>query len=145
LPSIAARSRFEKEISPDAPLCRTPEPPAFSMLAVLAMAAGACGHGGPAPHSPTSEGARSGGCPLGPASSSPSIRRAREGRSSSRRPAVADEDAKAILTIDVDAKKELAETRVGGAPSQVYGTKDGRVLVTVRDKNKLLAMRPSPG
>jgi len=54
---------------------------------------------------------------------------------------IADEDAKAILTFDVDAKTQLASTNVGGAPSHVYVARDGRVLVTVRDASKLVALR----
>ncbi|HVH47922.1 MAG TPA: hypothetical protein VM925_36560, partial [Labilithrix sp.] len=53
---------------------------------------------------------------------------------------IADEDAKAVLTFDVDAKKLLASTAVGGAPSQVYVARDGRVFVTVRETSKLVAL-----
>ncbi len=54
---------------------------------------------------------------------------------------IADEDAKAVLTFDVDAKKELASTKLGGVPSQVYVARDGRVFVAVRDASKVVALR----
>jgi DNA-binding beta-propeller fold protein YncE/mono/diheme cytochrome c family protein len=62
-------------------------------------------------------------------------------RSNGRRVAfIADEDAKAVLTFDVDTQQQLASTRVGGVPSQVFVARDGRVFVTVRDKSKLVAL-----
>lgn len=54
---------------------------------------------------------------------------------------IADEDAGAVLTFDIDAKKQIASTAVGGVPSQLYVTRDGRVLVAVRDASKLVALR----
>jgi DNA-binding beta-propeller fold protein YncE/mono/diheme cytochrome c family protein len=54
---------------------------------------------------------------------------------------VADEDAKAVITFDVDTKQELAQTPVGGRPGQLHVARDGWVHVTVRDANKLLALR----
>src|SRR5262245_33043676 len=54
---------------------------------------------------------------------------------------IADEDAKAILTVDVDTKSELAQTVIGGTPGQLQVMRDGRVLATVRDANKLLVLR----
>ncbi len=54
---------------------------------------------------------------------------------------VADEDAKAILTIDAETRAQIAETKLGGIPGQVLVTRDGRVLATVRDTNKLVAFR----
>ena len=53
---------------------------------------------------------------------------------------VADEDAKAIVTVDLDTRTELATTSVGGTPGQVYVARDGRVFVSVRDKNALVAL-----
>jgi DNA-binding beta-propeller fold protein YncE len=50
---------------------------------------------------------------------------------------VADEDAKAILTFDVDGRTQLAETPVGGAPAQVWVASDGRVFAGLRDRNEL--------
>ncbi len=56
---------------------------------------------------------------------------------------VADEDAKAIITIDLDAQKQIAETRLEGTPAQVWIAPDGRVLVTLRDKSELTALAAS--
>jgi DNA-binding beta-propeller fold protein YncE/mono/diheme cytochrome c family protein len=56
---------------------------------------------------------------------------------------VADEDAKAILTVDLETKAELAQTQLGGAPGQVYVTSDGRVLVTLRDRAELVVLSAS--
>ena len=53
---------------------------------------------------------------------------------------VADEDAKAILTVDLDTQAQLAETRVGGTPSQVWIGDDGRILATLRDKSELVML-----
>lgn len=50
---------------------------------------------------------------------------------------VADEDSKAILTVDVDTRAELARTPVGGTPSQLWVASDGRVFASVRDKNEI--------
>lgn len=56
---------------------------------------------------------------------------------------VADEDAKAILTVDVDARAQIASTSLGGTPGQVFVAKDGRVVATVRDKNEIVAFAAS--
>jgi hypothetical protein len=53
---------------------------------------------------------------------------------------VADEDAKAILTLDIDTRTELAETPIGGTPSHVWIATDGRVFATVRDKSELVVL-----
>lgn len=53
---------------------------------------------------------------------------------------VADEDAKALLTLDLDTRAQLAETPLGATPGQVYVAADGRVLVTLRDKNELAVL-----
>lgn len=50
---------------------------------------------------------------------------------------VADEDAKAILTIDLDTQAQLAETRLDAVPGQVWVSADGRVFATLRDKSEL--------
>jgi DNA-binding beta-propeller fold protein YncE len=52
---------------------------------------------------------------------------------------VADEDTKSILTIDLESQKLLATTPLEGAPAQVFVDPDGRVLVTVKDRNELVA------
>jgi DNA-binding beta-propeller fold protein YncE/mono/diheme cytochrome c family protein len=56
---------------------------------------------------------------------------------------VADEDAKAILTVDTDTRAQIAATPLGGTPGQVYVAKDGRVLATVRDRNEIVALAAS--
>jgi len=56
---------------------------------------------------------------------------------------VADEDAKAILTVDLETREQLAETPLGGMPGHVYVAADGRVLATVRDKNELVVLSAS--
>ena len=53
---------------------------------------------------------------------------------------VADEDAKALLTIDVESRTQLAETPLGATPGQVYVALDGRVFVTLRDKAQLAVL-----
>ncbi len=53
---------------------------------------------------------------------------------------VADEDARAILTIDLDTQKQIAETPLDGTPAQVWVASDGRVLATLRDKSELVAL-----
>lgn len=53
---------------------------------------------------------------------------------------VADEDAKAILTVDLESKAELAKTPLGAAPGQVYVAGDGRVIATLRDRNEVVVL-----
>lgn len=53
---------------------------------------------------------------------------------------VADEDAKALLVVDIDTQKEVAKVPLGGAPSQVLIEADGRVLVTLRDKARIVSL-----
>ncbi len=53
---------------------------------------------------------------------------------------VADEDAKALLTVDVESRTQLAETPLGAVPGQVYVALDGRVFVTLRDKAQLVVL-----
>lgn len=50
---------------------------------------------------------------------------------------VADEDNKALAVVDVDSKKELSTLKLEAQPGQVMVLTDGRVLVTLRDSNKL--------
>lgn len=50
---------------------------------------------------------------------------------------VADEDANAIETIDIDAGKELSSTALPGTPSQLMMTSDGRLLVLLRELAEL--------
>jgi DNA-binding beta-propeller fold protein YncE len=55
---------------------------------------------------------------------------------------VSDEDVHAVLTVDVDAKKQLASTPVDGIPGHMILSPDGRLLVSVKDKNQVLAFEP---
>lgn len=50
---------------------------------------------------------------------------------------VADEDAKAIVTLDLDDRTPLAETPLGAAPRQLLVTTDGRIVVTLRETNEV--------
>lgn len=56
---------------------------------------------------------------------------------------VADEDAKAVLTLDLDTHASLAMTPLGATPGQLYVAKDGRVVVTLRDKNEIAILTAS--
>lgn len=50
---------------------------------------------------------------------------------------VADEDAQALMVVDVDQQKQLSETPLDGVPSQLMVAKDGRVIVALRDTSAL--------
>jgi DNA-binding beta-propeller fold protein YncE len=56
---------------------------------------------------------------------------------------VADEDSKAIHTIDVEQGVEVATARLEGAPAQLLVLADGRVAATLRDKNRLAVLEPA--
>lgn len=56
---------------------------------------------------------------------------------------VADEDDNVLHTVDVASGKELTTTQLAGAPGQVMVAKDGRVLVTIRDKSQLQVLEPA--
>jgi DNA-binding beta-propeller fold protein YncE len=56
---------------------------------------------------------------------------------------VADEDSKAIHTVDVDGAKEIASTKLPGSPSQILVLEDGRVAVTLRDKASIAVLEPA--
>jgi DNA-binding beta-propeller fold protein YncE len=61
---------------------------------------------------------------------------------------VADEDARAVRVLDVDAAaqgkaRELSSTPLGGTPSQLLVTADGRVVVTLRDRSELRVLEPT--
>jgi len=56
---------------------------------------------------------------------------------------VADEDAKSVVVIDVDAKKELAHKKLAAAPGQLMVLGDGRLVVTVRGSNQLAVLHPA--
>ncbi|HEY4121514.1 MAG TPA: hypothetical protein VGM56_26795 [Byssovorax sp.] len=55
---------------------------------------------------------------------------------------VADEDSNAIHTMDVDAHRQIAMTKLEGSPAQVLVLADGRVAVTLRDKNRVQILEP---
>ncbi len=56
---------------------------------------------------------------------------------------VADEDSQSLHTIDVTAGREVATTSLGGSPAQVMVLADGRVVVTLRDRNAIEVLEPS--
>lgn len=56
---------------------------------------------------------------------------------------VADEDSKALIALDVDRRAELGRTPLGATPSQLLLTRDGRVLVALRDVGKVAVFEPS--
>lgn len=58
---------------------------------------------------------------------------------------VADEDARAVHTLDVDAHAELASTFVGGAPGPMLLLPDGRLAVGIMDSAVVLLLEPRPG
>jgi len=58
---------------------------------------------------------------------------------------VADEDSRAVHVVDVDRGTELASVPVGGAPAQLLVLADGRVAVTLRDKNRVAVLEPLEG
>ncbi|MBL8611162.1 MAG: hypothetical protein JNL38_27715, partial [Myxococcales bacterium] len=53
---------------------------------------------------------------------------------------IADEDARSIVTVDVDKNVEVARTRLAGAPSQLVVTRDGRVVTLLRDVSKVVVL-----
>ncbi len=55
---------------------------------------------------------------------------------------IADEDSQALHTIDVKAGREVATTPLGGAPAQAMVLADGRVVVTLRNKNAIEVLEP---
>ncbi len=56
---------------------------------------------------------------------------------------VADEDARALLTVDVESGKQLAKTSLGATPSSVLTLPDGRVLVTLSDVHRFAVLIPA--
>ncbi len=50
---------------------------------------------------------------------------------------VADEDARAIVTIDLETQKEIGATPLDGVPAQLMVTTDGRILVLLRDHARM--------
>jgi hypothetical protein len=60
---------------------------------------------------------------------------------------VADEDTRTVRTVDVDAGRELAVTRLDATPSHVLLLPDGRLVVGLRDAARVQVLEPgsSPG
>ncbi|MFO0659859.1 MAG: cytochrome C peroxidase [Polyangiaceae bacterium] len=56
---------------------------------------------------------------------------------------VADEDDSTLHTVDIDTGKELAVTSLSGSPSHLVVTADGRVVVALRDRNRVEVLEPS--
>jgi len=57
---------------------------------------------------------------------------------------VADEDERALHTVDVDAMHETAVTPLPGVPAQVLLLSDGRIAVSLRNNNQLAVLEPGP-
>ncbi|MEO7329553.1 MAG: cytochrome C peroxidase, partial [Minicystis sp.] len=55
---------------------------------------------------------------------------------------VADEDERALRTVDVDAGLELSRVALGGRPSTVLLAPDGRIVVALRDRGSLRVFEP---
>ncbi|MDI1479505.1 c-type cytochrome [Polyangium sp. y55x31] len=56
---------------------------------------------------------------------------------------MADADRRALHTVDIDGRVVLATTPVEGAPSQLVVLADGRVVVTLRDSNRVAVLEPA--
>jgi mono/diheme cytochrome c family protein/DNA-binding beta-propeller fold protein YncE len=58
---------------------------------------------------------------------------------------IADEDARAVRVVDLQGTgaKELGRTALRGSPSQLLVAADGRVMVTLRDRDELVALEPA--
>jgi DNA-binding beta-propeller fold protein YncE/mono/diheme cytochrome c family protein len=116
-----------------APTSYTPSPPAPPPLPAPNLAADP-----PAPASPCAPSAARSVTPA--ARTGSSIALVDDG---ARRLAyVADEEGRALHTVDADVLAELAVTELPGSPAQVLPLADGRILVTLRDENRLLALEP---
>jgi mono/diheme cytochrome c family protein len=56
---------------------------------------------------------------------------------------VANEDTRALHTLDLDRKTDAAMTPLLGAPAQVLVLADGRVAVALRDQNRIQILEPA--
>lgn len=56
---------------------------------------------------------------------------------------VADEDAQAVIAVDVDTKKELGLHKLASAPSQLLILADGRVAVALKNASKIEMLHPA--
>ena len=115
------------------------------VLLCICAAAAACG-GAPRTMTTARVAAKAADCrgssaakPIGSNGTSGTIALARIG--DKRVALVADEDAKAILTFDTDSRRELAVTPLGGAPAHLVVAADGRIFVTLREKNEIAVLR----
>lgn len=57
---------------------------------------------------------------------------------------VADEDNAAIHTLDAEGPRELAVTLLPGKPAQLLALRDGRLVISLVDKNKLIVLEQNP-
>ncbi len=53
---------------------------------------------------------------------------------------VADEDGHAVAAVDIDTKREIGRTKVGGTPSQLLIDERGRLLVLLRDRGQIVSL-----
>ena len=53
---------------------------------------------------------------------------------------IADEDAGAVLTVDIAKRSTIASTRLKGSPSQILIAGDGRLYATLRDRDEVVAL-----
>jgi DNA-binding beta-propeller fold protein YncE len=135
--------------------CGAAARPALAVLCAAALVVPALGCGGAAPTVGVAPGAKAA------AEAGPACARQRPGvgpvradatrqgasvqlaRSKGRTLAyVADEDSRAVHVVDVDRGSELSTVAVGGAPAQLLVLADGRVAVTLRDKNRVAVLEP---
>lgn len=56
---------------------------------------------------------------------------------------VADEDDSTLHTVDLDSGHEVATTALDGAPSHLVVTNDGRLVIALRDRNRLQVLEPA--
>lgn len=114
----------------------------FSLAATLALSG--CGSSTPSAQSPAGARCAASGArvvaPLGSERQSSAVALARQGKRTLAY--VVDADDSTLRTIDVDARRELATTRLGGVPSHALVTSDGRVLVTLRDRSQIAVLEP---
>lgn len=121
-------------------------------LLTTACALSACGSSSPAPSAPEQGSAKTtasscqrtrpntGPARLGAAREGSTVALAQNGADTIAY--VADADDHLLLTIDVNAGTERAVTPLGGSPAQLLVLEDGRVAVTLRDKNRVQILEP---
>lgn len=124
-------------------------------LAVLTAAAiSACGGSNPVPSAPAQAGSapkttaascqrtkpNTGAARLGTAREGSTVALAQNGAETLAY--VADADDNLLHTIDVNAGTERAVTPLDGSPAQLLVLEDGRVAITLRDKNRVQILEP---